>query len=107
MRQGMHKLHRSGLHARTYGRGSSRKVRDGCGWVSPATRPNGRGWLQHSCADDWSSAGSSEQTFDIEMIFDVIGERIEHALDIGAVIQVCGRNIHSCEKCLSKTVRRK
>ena len=41
------------------------------------------------------------------MTFDVIGERIERALDAFTVMQVCGRNIHSREKCPAKTVRRK
>src|SRR5271169_6791654 len=107
MRPAMRGSRGSSLHAHTYGRASLPRSRDGCGLACRATGPNGGAWLLHSGVDYRTLAGNREQTFDVEMIFDVIGERFERALDPGAVRLVSGRNFDLCEKCSPEAVRRK
>jgi len=70
-------------------------------------RPNGLVWLLPSSIETCRSAGKCEQTFDIEMRFDVIGERIQCALYLCAVTLDCDRNIQLCEKAFPETVRSK
>src|SRR6185437_10709249 len=96
---------RSGSRARRSGHVSLRINQGGCGSVCRATRANGRVWLLPSSIETCRSAGKCEQTFDIEMRFDVIGERIQCALHLCAVTLVCDRNIQLREKGFPETVR--